>query len=182
MRSSHTDTSMLRLLPEFGLVDLADPTLGERLAETAARHSETFAGELRRGLLTASVAIGLDVSVSVLVEPSRLVMHAPRRSPRPSLSDDGGSVADAGRDGHAPRRSPRPSLSTLDLRPMTRSRQRRTHELHFVQDPMTTVVEQPEVDRPDEPARPITTVQSTREQHVEGADDDLAAAFGEQHR
>ena len=157
MRSSHTDTSMLRLLPEFGLVDLADPTLGERLAETAARHSETFAGELRRGLLTASVAIGLDVSVSVLVEPSRLVMHAPRRSPRPSLS-------------------------TLDLRPMTRSRQRRTHELHFVQDPMTTVVEQPEVDRPDEPARPITTVQSTREQHVEGADDDLAAAFGEQHR
>jgi putative transposase len=61
MRSSHTDTSMLRLLPEFGLVDLADPVLGERLAETGARHLETFAGELRRGLLAASVAIGLDV-------------------------------------------------------------------------------------------------------------------------
>jgi transposase-like protein len=52
---------MLRLLPEFGLVDLADPGLGERLAETGARHLETFAGELRRGLLAASVAIGLDV-------------------------------------------------------------------------------------------------------------------------
>jgi len=61
MRSSHTDTSMLRLLPEFGLVDLADPMLGGRLAETGARHLETFAGELRRGLLAASVAIGLDV-------------------------------------------------------------------------------------------------------------------------
>jgi hypothetical protein len=52
---------MLRLLPEFGLVDLADPRLGERLAETGARHLETFARELRRGLLAASVAIGLDV-------------------------------------------------------------------------------------------------------------------------
>lgn len=66
MRSSHTDTSMLRLLPEFGLVDLADPTLGERLAETGARHLETFAGELRRGLLAASVAIGLDVLAEML--------------------------------------------------------------------------------------------------------------------
>lgn len=61
MRSSHTDTSMLRLLPEFGLVDLADPMLGERLAETGARHLEMFAGEIQRGLLAASVAIGLDV-------------------------------------------------------------------------------------------------------------------------
>jgi putative transposase len=61
MRSSHTDTSMLRLLPEFGLVDLADPRLGERLAETGARHLETFAHEMQRGLLAASVAIGLDV-------------------------------------------------------------------------------------------------------------------------
>jgi len=61
MRSSHTDSSVLRLLPEFGLVDLADARLGERLAETGARHLEMFAGELRRGLLAASVAIGLDV-------------------------------------------------------------------------------------------------------------------------
>lgn len=61
MRSSHTDTSMLRLLPEFGLVDLADPRLGERLAETGIRHLERFASEMRRGLLAASVAIGLDV-------------------------------------------------------------------------------------------------------------------------
>ncbi len=61
MRSSHTDSSLLRLLPEFGLVDLADPRLAERLAETGARHLERFAGEMRRGLLAASVAIGLDV-------------------------------------------------------------------------------------------------------------------------
>jgi putative transposase len=61
MRSSHTDTLMLRLMPEFGLVDLADARLGERLAETGARHLETFAHEMHRGLLAASVAIGLDV-------------------------------------------------------------------------------------------------------------------------
>src|SRR6202049_5143318 len=61
MRSSHTDTSMLRLLPEFGLVDLGDAGLGERLAGTGARHLETCAHEMHRGLLAASVAIGLDV-------------------------------------------------------------------------------------------------------------------------
>ena len=71
MRSSHADmsdagTSMLRLLPEFGLVDLADPMLGERLARTGARHLETFAAEIRRGLLAASVAIGLDVLSEML--------------------------------------------------------------------------------------------------------------------
>jgi transposase-like protein len=57
---------MLRLLPEFGLVDLADPRLGERLAETGARHLQIFAGEMRRGLLAASVAIGLDVLAEML--------------------------------------------------------------------------------------------------------------------
>ena len=41
---------MLRLLPEFGLVDLGDPRLGERLAETGARHLETFAGEARHSV------------------------------------------------------------------------------------------------------------------------------------
>jgi len=73
MRSSHTHTSLLRLLPEFGLVDLADPGLGDRLAETGARHLETFAGELRRGLLAASVAIGLDVSGEMLVADAAAV-------------------------------------------------------------------------------------------------------------
>ena len=73
MRSSHTDTSMLRLLPEFGLVDLGDPRLGERLAETGARHLETFAGELRRGLLAASVAIGLDVLGEMLCADATVV-------------------------------------------------------------------------------------------------------------
>jgi hypothetical protein len=56
---------MLRLLPEFGLVDLADRGLGERLAETGARHLETFAHEMRRGLLAAWVddlSVRLDAS------------------------------------------------------------------------------------------------------------------------
>src|SRR5207244_3005371 len=73
MRSSHTDTSMLRLLPEFGLVDLADSRLGERLAETGARHLEMFAGELCRGLLAASVAIGLDVLGEMLAADATVV-------------------------------------------------------------------------------------------------------------
>jgi hypothetical protein len=32
--------------------------LGGRLAETGARHLETFAGELRRGLLALRVGVG----------------------------------------------------------------------------------------------------------------------------
>lgn len=73
MRSSHTKTSMLRLLPEFGLVDLADRGLGERLAETGARHLETFAHEMHRGLLAASVAIGLDVLGEMLAADATAV-------------------------------------------------------------------------------------------------------------
>jgi putative transposase len=73
MRSSHTHTSMLRLLPEFGLVDLADPRLGERLAETGAQHLETFAQEMHRGLLAASVAIGLDVLGEMLAADATAV-------------------------------------------------------------------------------------------------------------
>jgi putative transposase len=64
---------MLRLLPEFGLVDLGDARLGERLAETGARHLETFAHEMHRGLLAASVAIGLDVLGEMLAADATAV-------------------------------------------------------------------------------------------------------------
>ncbi len=56
-----TTTSNLRRLPEIGLVDLADPLLGERLAGTVSVQLEVFASKMREGLLAASVAIGLDV-------------------------------------------------------------------------------------------------------------------------
>ncbi|MBI4883960.1 MAG: transposase [Actinobacteria bacterium] len=51
----------MKLVPGFGLVDLADPTLGERLAEVGAGHLAVFAGQMRNGLMAASVAIGLEV-------------------------------------------------------------------------------------------------------------------------
>ncbi len=63
-QASHTtsaSTSSLRLLPEIGLVDLADPSLAERLAGTVSEQLEAFAAQMRHGLLAASVAIGLDV-------------------------------------------------------------------------------------------------------------------------
>jgi putative transposase len=63
-QASHTksaSTSGLRLLPEFGLVDLADPSLSERLAGKVGEQLETFVARMREGLLAASVAIGLDV-------------------------------------------------------------------------------------------------------------------------
>ena len=48
MGSSHTKkqnaSTRLKLVPGFGLVDLADPTLGERLAEVGAGHLAVFAG------------------------------------------------------------------------------------------------------------------------------------------
>ena len=62
--ASHTKTSepsRLRLLPEIGLVDLADPTLPVRLAGKMDEQLELFASQMRQGLLAASVAIGLDV-------------------------------------------------------------------------------------------------------------------------
>jgi putative transposase len=61
--ASHTkpSSSRLRLLPEIGLVDLADPGLSERLAGKVSDRLETFASTMRDGLLAASVAIGLDV-------------------------------------------------------------------------------------------------------------------------
>ncbi|MGH3739475.1 MAG: IS256 family transposase [Micromonosporaceae bacterium] len=51
----------MRLLPEIGLVDLADPSLSERLAGKVSDQLEAFAAQMRQGLLAASVAIGLDV-------------------------------------------------------------------------------------------------------------------------
>jgi len=62
--ASHTKastTSSLRLLPEIGLVDLADPALPERLAGKVSEQLEAFASQMREGLLAASVSIGLDV-------------------------------------------------------------------------------------------------------------------------
>ena len=62
--ASHTTSASattLRLLPEIGLVDLADPSLPERLAGKVSEQLEAFAAQMRHGLLAASVAIGLDV-------------------------------------------------------------------------------------------------------------------------
>jgi putative transposase len=62
--ASHTKSASattLRLLPEIGLVDLADPGLSERLAGKVSEQLEAFAAQMRHGLLAASVAIGLDV-------------------------------------------------------------------------------------------------------------------------
>jgi putative transposase len=103
MTSSHTieNASVLRLLPEFGLVDLADPRLGERLAETGARHLETFAHQMRRGLLAASVAIGLDVLGEMLAADATAVA-GPKGKHNPSRAanwhgTESGSVALGGR-------------------------------------------------------------------------------------
>jgi hypothetical protein len=54
-------SSTLRLVPEIGLVDVADPRLSERLAGKVSDQLEAFAERMREGLLAASVAIGLDV-------------------------------------------------------------------------------------------------------------------------
>ena len=64
-QASHTKrvgaVAGLRLLPEIGLVDLADPSLPARLAGKMDEQLELFASQMRQGLLAASVAIGLDV-------------------------------------------------------------------------------------------------------------------------
>jgi putative transposase len=62
--ASHTkaaSTGHLRALPGFGLVDLADPSLPERLAGKVDEQLILFATQMRQGLLAASVAIGLEV-------------------------------------------------------------------------------------------------------------------------
>jgi transposase-like protein len=63
-QASHTTSTTagsLRLVPEFGLVNLADPGLPERLAGKVSEQIEAFAAQMRQGLLAASVTIGLGV-------------------------------------------------------------------------------------------------------------------------
>jgi transposase-like protein len=63
-QASHTTTtsaSNLRLVPGVGLVDVADPSLPERLAGKVSEQLEAFAAQMRQGLLAASVTIGLEV-------------------------------------------------------------------------------------------------------------------------
>lgn len=61
IKNTSAANSQLRLLPEVGLVDLADPSLPERLAGKVSEQLELFASQMRHGLLAASVAIGLEV-------------------------------------------------------------------------------------------------------------------------
>ena len=60
-QASHTERSFassLRLVPEVGLVDVADPGLAERLAGKVSEQLEAFAAQMRQRLLAASVTIG----------------------------------------------------------------------------------------------------------------------------
>lgn len=83
--ASHTKSasaSSLRLLPEIGLVDLADPGLSERLAGKVGDQLEVFASKMREGLLAASVAIGLDVMGELVdAEVTELVGPKGRHDP-----------------------------------------------------------------------------------------------------
>jgi putative transposase len=95
--ASHTKsapTSSLRLLPGMGLVDLADPSLSQRLAGKVSEHLEAFAAQMRDGLLAASVTIGLDVmaelqeaEVTDLAGPKG--RHDPERTAYRHGSEDG---------------------------------------------------------------------------------------------
>ena len=63
-QASHTveaGACRLRLLPDVGVVDLAEAELSERLAGKVSQQLELFASKMREGLLAASVAIGLEV-------------------------------------------------------------------------------------------------------------------------
>lgn len=78
--ASHTKSSTassLRLAPEIGLVDVADPSLLERLAGKASQQLELFASKMRQGLLAASVAIGLDV-MGELVDTEVTALAGPK--------------------------------------------------------------------------------------------------------
>ena len=98
-QASHTKSASattLRLVPEIGLVDLADPGLGERLAGTVSEQLEVFAAQMRNGLLAASVAIGLDVmselveaEVTELAGPKGKGRHDPNRSAYRHGPEDG---------------------------------------------------------------------------------------------
>jgi len=78
-------SATLRLLPEIGVVDLADPGL----AGTVDTQLEAFASRMREGLLAASVEIGLGV-MSDLIEAEVTTVagpkgrHDPDRRPGPS--------------------------------------------------------------------------------------------------
>ena len=95
--ASHTkvsSTSSLRLLPEIGLVDLADPSLSERLAGRVSEQLEVFASQMRQGLLAASVAIGLgvmgelvDAEVTEVAGPKG--RHDPNRAASRHGTEDG---------------------------------------------------------------------------------------------
>jgi putative transposase len=84
-QASHTrsaSTSSLRLLPEVGLVDLADPSLSERLAGKVSAQLEAFAAQMRQGLLAASVTIGLDV-MSELIDTEVTEVAGPKGKHNP---------------------------------------------------------------------------------------------------
>jgi hypothetical protein len=94
--ASHTKStaSSLRLLPDLGLVDVADPSLLERLAGKASEQLELFASPMRQGLLAASVVIGLDVmgelvdtEVTALAGPKG--RHDPNRTAYRHGTEDG---------------------------------------------------------------------------------------------
>jgi transposase-like protein len=115
-QASHTSTpttSRLRLLPEIGLVDLADPSLPERLAGKVTEQLETFAAQMRHGLLAASVTIGLDVMGELIEAEVTDVAGAKGKHDRDRIAYRHGT--DAGKVTLGGRRIPvrRPRLRTV---------------------------------------------------------------------
>ena len=87
-QASHTKPPVAnrpRLLPELGLVDLADTTLEERLAGKLNEQLELFACRMRQGLLAASVAIGLEV-MDELIEAEVTDLAGPKGRHDPDRS------------------------------------------------------------------------------------------------
>ena len=101
-------SATLRLLPDIGVVDLADPGVAERLAPTIDAQLEVFAATMREGLLAASVAIGLGV-MGELIDAEVTDLARPQRPPRPRAA--GIPSRHRGRPGH-PGRAPDPGAST----------------------------------------------------------------------
>jgi transposase-like protein len=112
IQASHTKsttTSSLRVLPEIGLVDLADLSLSERLVGKVSEQLEEFATQMRQGLLAASVAIGLDV-MGELVDAEVTDVAGPKGCHDPDRAayrhgTEGGKVTLGGR--RVPVRRPR---------------------------------------------------------------------------
>jgi hypothetical protein len=69
--------SSLRLVPELGLMDLAERSLLERPAGKVSEQLEAIAGQMRQGLPAASVVIGLDV-MGVLIDVEVTDVAGPR--------------------------------------------------------------------------------------------------------